>query len=98
MPREDTITFTPKDIERFWAKVDKGDEDDCWEWTGATSGQRPIGNCWMRTSSGRGNFLAHRVSYALHFGRIDRGTHIERTCRNSRCVYPLHLMTTEAGV
>lgn len=76
--------------ERFWEKVDRRGDAECWPWTGA------IG------SGGYGNFFAegsycnaHRFSYELNVGPIPAGLQIdhvsERGCEGKSCVNPAHL-------
>jgi hypothetical protein len=72
----------PSKAERFWAKVDKGDEHDCWEWTAFRD---PDG--YGRLDSGP----AHRYSYKLAVGPIPQGMFIDHRCRNRGCVNPSHL-------
>lgn len=75
-----------KDVaERFWAKVDKSGE--CWLWTAALDshgygqlmfpGNRPI--------------KAHRVSFELAHGPIERGMCVCHACDTPACVRPDHL-------
>ena len=58
--------------------------------------------CWVwsryldRHGYGKGYFrgrtwLAHRLSYAAHFGSIPDGLTIDHLCKNTRCVNPKHL-------
>ncbi len=72
--------------ERFWAKVAKAGQTDCWEWTasGSTNGYGHI--AW----NGRLH-RAHRVAWEILRGPIPEGLHIDHLCRNRRCVNPDHL-------
>lgn len=78
--------------ERFWAKVQKGEPDSCWLWTGA---------CYLsgygKLYAGRvdGKMLAHyahRLSWELDHGHPvpDAGKILHR-CDNPPCVNPAHL-------
>ena len=72
-------------IEKFWSKVNK--TDGCWLWIGCTSKQ------------GYGQFsvcrsklvVAHRFSFELANGSIDRSLVIDHVCRVRNCVNPAHL-------
>lgn len=72
---------------RFWAKVDKRGPDECWPWTGATTG------------FGHGKLLvdghligAHCFSFALHNGPIPEGLLVRHSCDNAPCCNPGHLL------
>lgn len=71
--------------QRFWSKVRRGAEDECWEWLG-----------W-KSRDGYGMFdfndkklKAHRVSWELTHNKIPDGIVVRHKCRG-KCVNPSHL-------
>jgi len=71
---------------RFWAKVDRRGQDECWPWEASTT-VRGYGQLY---AAGRLR-LAHRIAYELLVGPIPEGLTIDHLCRNRSCVNPAHL-------
>lgn len=73
--------------ERFWLRVDRGDDEGCWLWTGYVQANgygkftvSETGRCWA----------AHRLSWFLTHGA--EPTHeLDHLCMVKRCVNPAHL-------
>ena len=84
MGRKTNYNGTPG--QRFWQKVHRAGDTDCWQWVAATTG------------SGYGVFRidgklvrAHRWSYAKYRGEIPKGMHVCHHCDRPSCVRPSHL-------
>lgn len=71
------------DIGMIWSKVDK--TDNCWLWTGATSGGYPSVR-W----NGKGSTVA-RVLYRELYGDPPHNRFVRTTCGDKLCVRPEHL-------
>lgn len=74
-------------VNRFWVKLARDPETECWEWTGAKNGSRGYGQIWV---AGR-LALAHRVAYELMVGPIPEGLELDHLCCNPGCVNPAHM-------
>lgn len=71
---------------RFWAKVSRGGEDDCWLWKGGVGK-----NGYGHFVGGVGYMSAHRYSFKIHKGLIPEGLVIDHMCLTKACVNPRHL-------
>ena len=74
--------------DRFWAKVDKTEENtDCWIWIGSLDTK---GDGHLIDDTGK-LALVHRVSWKIHNGPIPVNHDVHHTCRTLECVRPSHL-------
>lgn len=81
--------FTDADKARFWSKVDKRGEADCWEWKAGLFQGTQYGMFWV----GGGNIGAHVFAHIASGGTFERGPVIRHVvCRNKKCCNPSHLM------
>jgi hypothetical protein len=90
--------FTEKDIERFHCKYKIDPQTRCWMWLDSliVSGyglfyEGKLGNPPYK------QWLAHRFSWALHYGPIPLGMCACHRCDTPACVNPEHLFLGTVG-
>lgn len=72
--------------DRFWAGCIKSEDAECWRWNGNRQ-RHGYGLMNYRHK----DYLAHRVSYMIHFGPIPTGMVVCHKCDNPECTNPNHL-------
>ncbi len=90
-------------VARFWSKVDRRGDDECWPWTG-TLEEPGYGQFYTGESGSQPRLMkAHRFAYALLVGPIPPRLDLDHTCHDPaicqlgnacphrRCVNPAHL-------
>jgi len=82
--------LTSADIFRFWSKVSKGPDVECWEWLASQNGTG-YGKFSIDRDKKSITLYAHRISYMLEHGDIENGFELDHLCRNRSCVNPCHL-------
>jgi hypothetical protein len=76
--------------QRFWSKVQRSTDDECWAWLGQfnTNGYGVF--AWTPVKHDHRNAYAHRVAWELTHDKIPEGLVVRHKCRG-KCVNPAHL-------
>jgi hypothetical protein len=84
------MDFKQKDVDRFWEKVDKRSENECWNWI-ASVNNYGYGTFHYK----QGMMIASRFAYLLFYSFIPEHRSIKQSCENRLCCNPNHLYTIE---
>ena len=76
--------------ERFWSKVLRDADTDCWVWKASRHKKTGYGK-FSRGPKHAGWVEAHRMAYVLVFGQIPDGLQVLHRCDNRICCNPAHL-------
>lgn len=71
--------------ERFWPKVNRQADDECWLWLGGAT--RGYGQFWFDGQMRP----AHRWAYEQFVGYLPAELQVDHLCLNRLCVNPQHL-------
>jgi hypothetical protein len=78
--------------QRFWSKVAKAGENDCWLWTASVQGaSKSSRGGYGIFNAGHRTTLAHRIAYELLNGPIPQGRLVCHHCDTPLCCNPSHL-------
>jgi len=83
--------LTEKDLERFWSKVDKKGEDECWNWLGYVNRKNTGFYCSIDYSV----LNVRHIIYYIYYGNTAKEMPIGRICENDICCNPKHLYLKE---
>lgn len=76
--------------ERFWRRVQKGNEKYCWLFNRGWGASKTARYAHIKDDSGATR-AAHKFSYELHNGPVPEGLVVRHKCDNPWCVNPAHL-------
>ena len=80
--------FTPEGRDRFWRRVEKRGNDECWPWLGHRTGGYGTVDFFIEGKSR--SMKAHRVAYFLHTEEDPREMGVCHRCDNPSCCNPSH--------
>ena len=78
----------PNRVKRFWSHVDRGADDQCWDWTGCRGGKGFYGKFSVAGQPRRSNRVAWTIANQQEPGNLI----IRHTCDRPICCNPAHLV------
>jgi len=81
-----TFSYGGADVDRFWRKVARGADDECWPWLG-----KPNEKGYGRFGVRRKVVMAHQFAYVLANGALAEEHCALHRCDNPICCNPAHL-------
>jgi hypothetical protein len=75
--------------ERFWAKLERAGDDECWMWKGAHTSEGY--GLMYRQARPQQWYRSHRLAHELLVGPIPEGMHVLHRCDSPPCCNPAHL-------
>lgn len=85
------------DYDKFWKRIKKGGDNDCWDWIGAfnTTGYglfhvQNNKDGYEKTGRSRVQLLSHRIAANLK-KKVFQHDYVMHTCDNRKCCNPAHL-------
>lgn len=76
---------------RFWSKVEKRGEDECWPWKAHLT-SKGYGELYYGGGDNAVNIQGHQASWLLHGGTLPTWPMVlDHTCRERTCTNPKHL-------
>ena len=78
---------------KFWEKVKKENDTDCWTWTGALHPTSSLIGAYRKKNGKMYTQMiqARRLSHYIQFGESIAEYRLTHTCGNPMCVNPFHL-------
>jgi HNH endonuclease len=81
-------SWTPNQPSDVWKRVQIGEPDECWPWTG---GKRAKGYGYGSITIAQRQYMTHRVAWETTYGPIPAGLFVLHRCDNAPCCNPAHL-------
>jgi len=86
--------------ERFWSNIDKGENSECWEWTGYIHPtlDYPIYSSPVFERKYKEPRYAHRQLWCMLNGKpVPEDMYIKRKCGNKLCMNPNHVYISDSN-
>jgi len=87
------MRLTQEQIDRFWSKVDKKSENECWNWLAGIKTKGGYGGFYINQIKNTAS--CHKISFILEHNfdweDLTKGIVVRHSCNNPQCVNPKHL-------